>query len=66
HLAGSTAATPVPVVVVGVRAAIARTIGSTIAIQTPVTQGAPIATQTPIAQGGTPKAIETPIAQGGA
>ncbi|KFW66236.1 hypothetical protein AS28_11510, partial [Pygoscelis adeliae] len=50
-LAGPAAATAVPVVPVGIRAAIARTVGSTITIQTPVTQGAPIAVQTPIAQG---------------
>ncbi|KFQ70427.1 hypothetical protein N335_13942, partial [Phaethon lepturus] len=50
-LAGPAAATAVPVVPVGVRAARARTIGSTIAIQAPVTQGAPIAIQTPTAQG---------------
>ncbi|KFP52927.1 hypothetical protein N323_02400, partial [Cathartes aura] len=37
-LAGSAAATAVPVVPVGVRAAIARTIGSTTAIQTPITK----------------------------
>ncbi|KFR14906.1 hypothetical protein N306_06734, partial [Opisthocomus hoazin] len=49
HLAGPTAATEVPVAPVGVRVAIARSIGSTIAIQAPVTQGAPIAIQTPIA-----------------
>ncbi|KFQ70425.1 hypothetical protein N335_13939, partial [Phaethon lepturus] len=70
-LAGSAAATAVPAIPVGVRAAGARTIGSTIAIQAPVTQGraiAPIAIETPIAQGGAiaPIAIETPIAQGGA
>ncbi|KFW66233.1 hypothetical protein AS28_11507, partial [Pygoscelis adeliae] len=65
-LAGPAAATAVPVVPVGIRAAIARTVGSTITIQTPVTQGAPIAVQTPIAQGGAiaPIAIQTPIAQG--
>ncbi|KFO76389.1 hypothetical protein N303_11769, partial [Cuculus canorus] len=65
HLAGSTAATAVPAGPGGVRAAIARTIGSTIAVEASVTQGgAPKAIQTPIAQGGTPIAIETPIAQG--
>ncbi|KFQ64683.1 hypothetical protein N334_00873, partial [Pelecanus crispus] len=63
-LAGPTAATAVPAVPGGVRAARARTIGSTIAIQAPVTQGAPIAIQTPTAQGGAPIAIQTPIAQG--
>ncbi|KFV92979.1 hypothetical protein N327_00895, partial [Fulmarus glacialis] len=63
-LAGPPAATAVPAVPVGVRAARARTIGSTIAIQAPVTQGAPIAPQTPIAQGGVPISIQTPIAQG--
>ena len=74
-LAGPTAATAEPVV--PVRAAIARAIGSTIAIQTPVTQGgapiqtpiapiAPKAIQTPIAQGGASIAIQTPNAHGGA
>ncbi|KFO10089.1 hypothetical protein N312_09191, partial [Balearica regulorum gibbericeps] len=64
-LAGSAAATTVPVVPVGVRAAIARTIGSTIAVQTPVTQGAPIAAQTPVAQGAiAPIAVQTPVTQG--
>ncbi|KFO10095.1 hypothetical protein N312_09197, partial [Balearica regulorum gibbericeps] len=61
-LAGSAAATAVPAVPVGVRAARARTIGSTIAIQTPVTQGAPIAIQTSTAQGGPPISIQTPLA----
>ncbi|KFW66240.1 hypothetical protein AS28_11514, partial [Pygoscelis adeliae] len=63
-LAGPAAATAVPVVPVGVRAAIARTIGSTVAIEAPVTQGAPISMQTPIAQGRAPISIQTPIAQG--
>ncbi|KFP66521.1 hypothetical protein N322_10465, partial [Cariama cristata] len=63
-LAGPAAATAVPAVPVGVRAARARTIGSAIAIQTPVTQGAPIAIQTPIGQGGAPIPIQTPITQG--
>ena len=49
-LAGPAAATAVPVVPVGVRAAVARTIGSTIAIQAPVAQGG-----ASIAQGGAPK-----------
>ncbi|KFQ64680.1 hypothetical protein N334_00870, partial [Pelecanus crispus] len=62
-LAGPTAATAVPAVPGGVRAARARTIGSTIAIQAPV-QGPPIAIQPPTAQGGAPIAIQTPIAQG--
>ncbi|KFP94005.1 hypothetical protein N329_00310, partial [Haliaeetus albicilla] len=62
-LAGPTAATAVPAVLVGVRAARARTIGSIIAIQAPVTQGAPIVIQTPIAQGAiTPIAKGAPIA----
>ncbi|KFP19255.1 hypothetical protein Z169_11588, partial [Egretta garzetta] len=65
-LAGPAAATAVPVVRVGVRAARARTIGSTIAIQALVTQGAPIATQTSVAQGaiaqGGPIAPQTPVA----
>ena len=66
-LAGPAAATAVPVVPVGVRAAVARTIGSTIAIQAPVAQGgASIAIQAPIAQGGASIAIQTPIAKGGA
>lgn len=70
-LAGPAAATTISAISVGVRAAVAKTIGSTIAIKAPVTQGGtPI--QTPIAQGGAsiapiaPKAIQTPIAQGGA
>ncbi|KGL85941.1 hypothetical protein N301_16359, partial [Charadrius vociferus] len=64
-LARPAAPTAVPAVPVGGRAARARTVGSTIAIQTPVTQGgAPIAPQTPIAQGGAPIAPQTPIAQG--
>ncbi|KFR14904.1 hypothetical protein N306_06731, partial [Opisthocomus hoazin] len=49
HLAGPTAATEVPVAPVGVRVAIARSIGSTIAIPAPATQGAPTAIQTPLA-----------------
>ncbi|KFP19258.1 hypothetical protein Z169_11591, partial [Egretta garzetta] len=49
---------------VGVRAARARTIGSTIAIQALVTQGAPIAIQSPTAQGGAPISVQTPITQG--
>ena len=66
-LAGPAAATAVPVVPVGVRAAVARTIGSTIAIQAPVAQGgASIAIQAPIAQGGASIAIQAPVAQGGA
>ena len=66
-LAGPAAATAVPVVPVGVRAAVARTIGSTIAIQAPVAQGgASIAIQAPVAQGGASIAIQAPIAQGGA
>ncbi|KFQ70424.1 hypothetical protein N335_13938, partial [Phaethon lepturus] len=65
-LVGPAAATAVPVVPVGVRVAIVRTVGSTIAIQAPITKRASIAVQTPIAQGGAiaPIAIETPIAQG--
>ncbi|KFP05842.1 hypothetical protein N300_11983, partial [Calypte anna] len=67
-LAGPAAATAVPVVPVGVRAVIARPIGSTIAIQTPGAQIAPIAPQTPIAQRAiapiAPISIQTPIAQG--
>ncbi|KFP52928.1 hypothetical protein N323_02401, partial [Cathartes aura] len=59
-LAGPAAATAIPAVPVGVRAAKARTIRPTIAIQAPVTQEAPIA------QGGAPIAIQTSIAQGGA
>ncbi|KFQ99629.1 hypothetical protein Y956_06011, partial [Nipponia nippon] len=50
-LAGPTAAKAVPIVPVGVRVAIGRAIGSTIAVQTPVTKRAPIAIQTPVAQG---------------
>ncbi|KFZ47250.1 hypothetical protein N321_09120, partial [Antrostomus carolinensis] len=60
-LEGSTAATSVPAIPVGVRAARARTVRSTIAIQTPVTQG-----RAPIAQGGAPISIQTSIAKGGA
>ncbi|KGL85934.1 hypothetical protein N301_00008, partial [Charadrius vociferus] len=65
-LAGPTDPTAVPVGPVGVRVAVARAIGSTVAVQTPVTQGAPIAVQTPIAQGGAvaPIAPQTPVAQG--
>ncbi|KFV42429.1 hypothetical protein N341_04909, partial [Tyto alba] len=54
-LTGPTVAMAVPVEVWAARA---RTIGSTIAIQTPVTQrGTHISIQTPIAQGGSPIAI---------
>ncbi|KFP43559.1 hypothetical protein N324_08127, partial [Chlamydotis macqueenii] len=56
-LAGPTAATAVPVVPVGIRAARARTIGPTIAVQAPVAQG-----RAPIAQGRAPIAIQTPVA----
>ncbi|KFQ99633.1 hypothetical protein Y956_06015, partial [Nipponia nippon] len=63
-LAWPAAATAVPAVPVGVRAARARTIRSAIAIQAPVTQGAPIAIQTPRAQTGAPIAVQSPIAQG--
>ncbi|KFM03434.1 hypothetical protein AS27_15129, partial [Aptenodytes forsteri] len=63
-LAGPAAAMAVPIVPVGVRAAIAGTIGSTVAIQAPVTQGAPIAVQTPTAQGRAPISIQTSIPQG--
>ncbi|KGL83981.1 hypothetical protein N309_03499, partial [Tinamus guttatus] len=65
-LAGPTAATAVPVVPVGVRAAVSSPIGSSVSIQTPVTQrGAPIAIETPITQGAS-IAIQASIAQGGA
>ncbi|KFQ04576.1 hypothetical protein N329_00463, partial [Haliaeetus albicilla] len=63
-LAGPADATAVPAVPVGARAARAGTIGSTIAIQAPVTQGAPIAIQTPTIQGGAPIAIQAPVAPG--
>ncbi|KFO84104.1 hypothetical protein N320_00006, partial [Buceros rhinoceros silvestris] len=71
-LAGPTAAMAMPAGPVGVRAARARTIGSTIAIQAPVTQRAPIAIEAPTAQGGAPVAqgarahitTQTPVAQG--
>ncbi|KFP43562.1 hypothetical protein N324_08130, partial [Chlamydotis macqueenii] len=62
-LAGPTAATAVPVVPVGIWAARARTIGSTIAVQTPATQGrTPISIQTPVAQGRASIAVQTPVA----
>ncbi|KFO76390.1 hypothetical protein N303_11770, partial [Cuculus canorus] len=49
-LVGSTGATAVPAGPGGVRAAITSTVGSTVAIEAPVTQGgAPIAIETPLA-----------------
>ncbi|KFP19254.1 hypothetical protein Z169_11587, partial [Egretta garzetta] len=64
-LAGPAAATVVPIVPVGVRAARARTIGSTIAVQTPPAQGAiaPIAVPTPRAPK-PPVAVRPPPARG--
>ncbi|KFP05846.1 hypothetical protein N300_11988, partial [Calypte anna] len=68
-LAGPTAATAVLAVLGGQRAPGARTIGSTIAVQAPVTQGrsprapAPISPKTSIAQGGASISPQSPIAQ---
>ncbi|KFQ48788.1 hypothetical protein N333_12216, partial [Nestor notabilis] len=59
-------ATEVPVVPVGVRAGVARSIESTIPMQTPITQRTPTAIQTTIAQGAiAPIAIVTSIASQG-